>query len=239
MNINNINYLNLTPHEVSVVPPQYTMMDKTGRISILPGFDPEHSITLRLPRESFTLSVVEHNPPLWVSGNGYYDSPFSSSFNAENLMNNTFFEAFDVIVVSAKCVDLLIARYSATSSYIQPADNLSQTVLPMDLVTLDKFYTLFDLVKKDKKVIGTLGFQKIIPALPLSFYADALNKGRHVSIPGLIRSLNAYTSMPLPNRRAAAQLDNNLQEKSLKAANSYLQSLGYPPFPTLENYSIM
>lgn len=215
--------LNLTPHLVNILNEEMTIQDRHGKIRLREGYIAENAIINSFPPASKPLSVTEVGMGIVCDSIPFY-SPISAA-GVSFIPNSQDIENCDIIIVSQKCANLINAQV--------PLMQQGQMSFPMDPILLDKFYIPYNVVYENRKPIGALGLQKVTSYLPLYYYANAINNGRRVSLPGLLTSCAQYTALPEVYRQSMCQYDGSQTENALKVANAYILKKGYRPYPEL------
>jgi hypothetical protein len=214
--------LNLTPHQVNIVRESQTVQSRRGKIRIQDDFTPADILASYKPAPQ-PLSISDVGMGIKCESVPFY-TPIASA-NASLILDYSMLEEYDVVIVSQKCANFINARVPLVGNGVTPSS------FPMDPITLDRFYIPYGIVEgPDWKPIGALGLQKVTAYLPLTFYAQALQQGRKVSLPGLCVACGLYAAKPDFERRMICLQDGNQTENALRIANQYIAQRGYTQY---------
>lgn len=228
-----MDFLNLTPHDIRIIKADVTFSKRQGVNYLKSGYSPNDPTINQIepiPHSLKPMTVTDTALELPQYSPVQLFSPASSAQLA-NYVDTLELERHEIIIVSQKCATWINGNVALHAGPNQTLNYLSDPVL------LDKFYIPYNQVYYKGKVIGVLGLQKVTPYSinGLITYADAIQKGRKVSLHALLYYCYQYVNLPVNNRLFATRQDGGRQEGALRVANDYLCKHGYNTFQTLQD----
>lgn len=218
-----MNYLNLTPHKISIIKKEVTIKTRHNRVYLLNKYSDDD------PRINLIEPIQPYHTPLTLEEVGmqvpqFSSVPFYNAIGSANTSNIDFQEIdkADVIVISQKSATWVNSK-AWMAVYQKQQGNIWA-----DIALLDKFVVPYDVVYKDRKPIGALGLQKVTPYFAdpcygLCVYATMIQQGRNVSLQCLYFYCYHYYNLTNQNFMCRTQEG----EDALRVATDYFARRGW------------